>query len=226
MRKLLLFLLAFSLLTSCNDSQFSKKASKEETADKDDRDKGKDEDDDRDDKKNKDDDTESNWTTKQRNKWLNECIDAASSNPQARELCSCVLEKVERKYPDSEDAEKVSEAEATRLAKECLAGIRADGADDDGEVDTRKVADDGDEDNNQGGGWSNLQRKQFVRGCATTAKQAQGFTTEQANSYCDCMTRKLERKHTFQEAGRMKPEDFQTEEWQNAADDCRSGIDD
>lgn len=222
MRKLLLLFLAFSLLTSCNNNPFSKNEKKEDARDKDDR-NTKDDRDDKDDKNGKndrdkddDDNGKSNWTSKQRNKWLNECMDAADNSPRAKEVCSCVLEKMEKKYPDASDVEKASEAEGTRLAKECMAG--GGGNEEDNDEDTKN---DDDRDNNQGGNWTNLQRKQFIQGCATVARKAQGFTSEQANSYCDCMTRKVERKHTFQEAGRMTSEDFQTEEWQNAAMDCR-----
>ena len=71
--------------------------------------------------------------------------------------------------------------------------------------------------------WTNLQRQTFVQGCATTAQQQQGFTAQQANSYCDCMTRKVEKKYSFDQAARLKAADLQTQEWIDAATDCRSG---
>jgi hypothetical protein len=67
-----------------------------------------------------------------------------------------------------------------------------------------------------------MQHQQYVQGCAATARQAQGVTAQQANAYCDCMTSKVERKYTFEEASRLTATDFQTEEWQNAANDCRT----
>lgn len=228
MRKIFLLFLAISLLTGCENNPFAKKDNKEEKQDKDD-DKNKDDDEndrnDKDDKSKDDDedsgndDTKGNWTSKQRTQWLNDCIDEAGNTPQAREICSCVLEKAEKKYPDVRDAEKLSEAEGERLARECMNGDNSDS-----DPDEEDYA--GKDDQGSGGGsWSNLQRKQFIQGCATTARQAQGLTAQQANDYCDCMTRKVERKHSFNEAAKMTATDFQTQYWQNAAMDCRSRID-
>jgi hypothetical protein len=231
MKKLLMFMLAISLLTACNNNPFGGKDNKVTKQDKDGQDDKDDKDDDADKKGDKDDDieggvTESNWTRSQRNKWLDQCIEASGNNPKAREVCSCVLEKLEKKYPDSKDADNASEAEGTRLAKECMAGTVTGGDEDNNDDGRGKVKqDDDDTDNGGTEGWTSLQRKQFIRGCATTAKQAQGFTTEQANSYCDCMTKKIERKYSFQEAGRLTTADLSTQEWQNAAIDCRNSID-
>ncbi|MBL7740355.1 MAG: hypothetical protein JNK14_14155 [Chitinophagaceae bacterium] len=226
MKKILLLFLAISLLTGCENNPFAKKDTKEEKKDKDnDKDNDNDDDDDKGDSKRDntdDDDAKGNWTSKQRTEWLNECVDEAGNTPQARDICACVLEKAEKKYPDVSDAENMTESEAERMARDCMSGIGGGGAGD-------EEADDDDdaarEDKGSGGGsWSNLQRKQFIQGCATTARQVQGFTAQQANDYCDCMTRKVERKHSFNEAAKMTSEDFNTSYWQNAAMNCRSNI--
>ena len=215
MRILLILLLATSLLAACDNNPFANNNRKKDTRDKNDKD-DRDKDDSYDDEDK--DDTRSNWTKKQRNAWLDDCIEGSDDIPNAEELCSCVLKKVEKKYPDHRDAKFLDETrEKIKFAKECGYNVEDEHGDKD---DTYINGDDDDYDG--GGGWTSQQRKQFIYGCATTAKQNQGFTAEEADSYCSCMTRKVEQKHSFKEAARMTATDFQTPEWQEAAADCLS----
>jgi hypothetical protein len=238
MKKLFILFLTLGLFTACNngDNPFAKKANKdktgtEENGGKDDTKKGglfggvgEDE------KKNKKttgDDYENNvggrsdWTTAQKNKWLDECINASHNSAHAREVCSCVIDKLEKKYPDAKDAENATEAEGTRLAKDCMEDLGITGTGTERDETNFKQKDNEEETNgNRGGSWTKLQREQYIKGCETTARKNPGYTEQQIHSYCDCMTTKVERKYTFLDAAKMTAQDFQTQEWQKAAADC------
>lgn len=227
MRLLFLFVLGTFLITSCNSNTLGDKAKKEKTSkfdeDGDDRGDGGD-----------DRGRGSSWTKKDRNRWLDEC--ETQLGEKGKQICSCVLAKVERKYPDPSDAENATEEEGARFAKECLAGGGGGGDDyqddDDYSRDDRddrdiRVTDDydrtdmdGDDDRGGGARWTSQQKQSYIQGCAGTAVQS-GLTRSQANSYCTCMVNKLEQKMNFQKASRMTQADFQAAEWQEAAMECR-----
>jgi hypothetical protein len=230
MKKLFILFLAAGLLTACNNNNpLLKDENTAKDREKDDR-KRKDDNtdkDDRDDRYIKDDDDSKvnnldGWTKSDRNEWRRRCEDELSDNPQAKQICACVIEKAERKYPNVKDVEAAADEEGERMIKECSTRMGGDDGYTDDREDDRPGVRDPEEKMNEGN-WSNLQRKKFIEGCATTARQQQGFTAAQANAYCDCMTRKVEKKYTFQQAARMTAEDFNTREWTNAAKDCISG---
>ena len=225
MKKLFILFLATTLFAACNnDNPFGKKDANADKTGKEEKSDGE--------KKTgglfgggKSDDN-SNWTSKQRNDWMDKCLDEFSDNPQARKICSCVLDKIEQKYPDAKDAEESTEEEGQQIISACMKGLNSkDGYDDADDNTTRTDRDDaaGGQNINRNS-WTDLQRQTFIQGCATTAQQQQGFTAQQANSYCDCMTRKVEKKYSFEQAARLRTEDLQTQEWIDAAADCRARI--
>jgi hypothetical protein len=219
MKKLFIFFLATTLFAACNNNNpFGKK---DQAADKTDKEEKGDAE-----KKTgglfggaKNNDN-NNWTNKQRNDWMNKCLDEFTGNSQAKKICSCVLDKVEQKYPDAKDAEEIPDAEGERIIKGCTAGINGD---EEGYT-RRGDGNDGMTGNENKNNWTDLQRQTFIQGCAGTAQQLQGFTAQQANSYCDCMTRKVEKRYSFEQAARLRAEDLQTQEWIDAAADCRARI--
>jgi hypothetical protein len=238
MKKLFILFIAAGLLTACKNNPFARNDDNTKTRDKDDR-NTRDDKEDKDDRKNtndrnKDDDrytkdgnddytskedSKGQWTTKDRNKWLDECTDEMSSNPQAKRICSCVLEKAEQKYTDVRDAERASEEDGKKLFRQCMTDINGGDENIDDKYKDRNNVDDLYKDNNRNT-WTDQQRQQYIKECSATARPAHGFTEQQANSFCDCMTRKVEQKYSFQEATKLTTKDFQTQEWQNAANDC------
>lgn len=218
MKKIFVLLLAVSLFVACNNDKknpFGKIDFKEKNGTGDDKDNKDDKNDDNGFK------TASNWTSKQRSTFLSQCVESAGGNPQAKSICSCVLEKMEKRFPDPNDAENASEELGAKLARECMAGTNTDNEGNEDVEDNSGFNNNDGNDDNQRTGWTKQQRQQFIQGCATNAQQAQGFTAQQANSYCDCMTRKVEAKFSFKEAGRLTTRDLQTPEWQQAALDCQ-----
>lgn len=112
-------------------------------------------------------------------------------------------------------------------------GYNDDGYDDGYDGDGRKYDNSGSNNNggynngnntNRGGSWPAAQRQQWMMGCTTTAQQQMGLTQQQANSYCDCMTRKVEAKYNFTDATKLTAQDFSTPEWVNARMECQMNL--
>ena len=217
MKKFLLLFLTVSVMTACNNNPFSKK---------DDKPKLKDDDKGLVDDNGKDNDNRTGWSKSDKNKYLKQCLDEANNNATAKKVCPRVLEKFEKLYPDVNDAEKATEEEGRNVAMECLEemGLGKTGGNDDGDnpVVGGGGRDDVDDNNDRNGtNWTTTQRNQFIQGCAIGAQQTFGYTKQQANTYCDCLTRKVEQQYTFQQAARMTAQDFATEEWDRARQDCQ-----
>jgi hypothetical protein len=166
------------------------------------------------------------WTTQDRNEFMNPCLQGG----QTKEICSCVLQKLEKKYSNLNEANAKGGAQAGRdLALECMNG-RGNNDNGNGGVlggmngnnnNNNNNNNDNNNNNQVEGNWTRQEYNQFVQGCASTAQQAQGFTSEQANEYCECITKKIEQKYSFREANQMTTADFQTEEWQNNIRNCQ-----
>jgi hypothetical protein len=161
MKKLLILFLTIGLLTACNDNNprgFNNK------------------------------DSDGGWTNKLRNKYLNECIDAAGDNAKlAKKVCSCVLEKVEKKYT-VEEAEELSEAVGARMAKECMEDVGGNNNKDDENGYTKKRDDD---EYDQGASWSKKDRNQWMDVCATAMNN-----DPRTEDICSCVLGKLQKKYS------------------------------
>ena len=194
MKKLLILFLTISLFTACNDNNprgFN----------------------------NKNGDGDGGWTNKLRNKYLKECIDEAGDNAKlAKKVCSCVLEKVEKKYT-VEEAEELSEAVGAKLARECMEDVGDNGAGED-DYGVREKKDDDENGYDEDAGWTKRQREQYIDDCASAAQQ--NLSRSQANSYCDCMQSKIEKKYrmSFAEASKITAEDLSTDETKADIREC------
>lgn len=171
---------------------------------------------------------EGGWSKAERDGFVQNCVQGG----QSKEICSCVLQKFEKKYPNYKEADaKGTEQDGMQWAQECLNGIGNDMQNDfnnNGNNNNKKEEDyfgnnNNGANNNMNSGWTNQQRQQYIQQCAGAATQQQGVTQEQANSYCECMTGKVEQKYSFRQANQLTAAEFQSEEWQNAAANCRAG---
>lgn len=146
------------------------------------------------------------WSKSEENQFMQPCLQGG----QSQEICSCVLQKLEKKYATFKEADqKGTSEEGKQLAMECMNGGNGLNNNDDNN------------NNNQEGSWTDQQRQSYIQGCSTAAQQQQGYSAQEANDYCDCMTRKIEQKYSFREANQLTATDLQTEEWQNAIANCR-----
>lgn len=152
MRKVLVLLLAVSLFTSCKDNKKTDRRDdrnyeRDDYRNNDDRNNDRNNDDrnndrnnddrnsrnsdynndDRDNRNNRDngDDNSSNWTSADRNTFIDNCVPEAEknglSNRQATSYCTCMQKGVERMYPDKNDVDKLdmNSAEVKRMVQDC-----------------------------------------------------------------------------------------------------------
>jgi hypothetical protein len=140
----------------------------------------------------------SNWTPKDRTDFLTECVKAAKAGmsvDSARNYCYCMLEKIEVKYPLTEDAAKISEADLMspdwqKQVRECLVS-----------------------------NWTSAQRESFLNDCIKEAKK--GISEDKALTYCDCMLFKVERKYpSHAEAQKLTAEELAKPHWKKEIVGC------
>lgn len=141
---------------------------------------------------------QSNWTSKDRSDFLTECIKAARagmSTDSARYYCHCMLEKIEVKYPSTEDAAKISEEdlqspEWQKMVRSCLVGK-----------------------------WTTGQRDEFRAECIDEAKK--NLSEAKAISYCDCMMYKVEKRYPlYLDAQKLTEEDLKKPDWKKIIVGC------
>lgn len=164
------------------------------------------------------DDTRGPNTGNVHNQLFTACLQQLGNDPQAKAKCDCWVGKVEAKFPNT-PVEQISEQAANELAVECMKNFGGGDVPADFNPDYNVNAGEDINGGNAGGNWTQQQRQQYIQGCSQSAQQS-GLSAQQASTYCDCMTRKVEQKYTFDQAGRMSAADFQTPEWQQAIYDC------
>lgn len=168
------------------------------------------------------------WTTEQKEKSRKTCIDEVAGkfdDSIVKKYCDCFVEKMIQKYPSYAEADKKgTQEEGMKMGEACIAELKLNNQ---GNNDNSETGGGSGGDQGNGGadnGWTQAQFQQFVQGCASTAQKMQGMTAEQASAYCECMTRKVAQKYSFEVAARMTAADFQSQEWINAADECRARV--
>ncbi len=162
------------------------------------------------------------WSSQDRNQFLRDCNGSAGAgSSQAKQICECVLSKLEAQYTSLAEADRLGgEAAGTRMAQECAQNIGGGDYNDDDNYD---IDDERSAPNTRGGGnWTSQQRQQYASGCVTTAQQS-GLSSQQARSYCDCMVSKVMQRYSFSDAAKLTSKDLQRPEWQQAAADCMGG---
>lgn len=112
MKKLLMILMAFSLLTACKDKKEAD-AKKTETKSADDYRSGD----------NKTDNTNnfsgSGWPQSEKDSFISSCVREAMKGGRSREVassyCQCMMEKMEAEYPDINKAAKLTNDEIEKV---------------------------------------------------------------------------------------------------------------
>ena len=142
MKKLLILFFATSLFVACNNN---KKDDRRSDRDRDrerddyrsrddekendrDRDRDADYNDDnkrKDDSYDKDDSRSTGWSAKDVRDFVSECVPAAAknglTNAQATDYCECMQQKIERQYPDINDAARIDmeSPEMQQMVQDC-----------------------------------------------------------------------------------------------------------
>ena len=138
------------------------------------------------------------WPSNDRYTFIADCIGTAKKNMSsdtARFYCYCMQEKMELKYPNFADANKItakelSSSEWIKEIKSCLTGT-----------------------------WPANERKEFLTSCVNSAKASLGET--KATNYCECMMFKIEKLYPDpNDAAKITGEDFKTDYWQKLIKGC------
>lgn len=176
MKHFLVLLMAFSVITSCNND----KKEKDRGYDKRERDdyRAQEEKDKEPDTKNTDYKADG-WTASDIRKMEEKCLESVDNNQAiADKFCPCVIEKMQRKYSSYEDLDtRGTEEEGRRIGEECKSTITG--------INTNT-------DTDEGGGWTSAEANTFVSNCVNSAVK-EGMARSTASSYCSCMQEKLEK---------------------------------
>ncbi|MBL0152533.1 MAG: hypothetical protein IPP93_03200 [Chitinophagaceae bacterium] len=154
MKKLLVFILALGLFSACKDKKAPDPRDKGDyykddyrNDDRNNNNNGDDENRNNRNNRNNDDENTNNdrnndepsdngntggsWGSANEDVFVSNCVSSAASSgtftkAQAKSYCSCMLEKLERKYPNPEDISGMDENDPVmlRMAKECVADLQ------------------------------------------------------------------------------------------------------
>ena len=225
MKRLLIFLMAFSLLTACNNDKGNGRD--EKRADYREKDDYGNSDDQSNEKSRKDDDSNSDentssdgWTEKDKSKFLSDCMEEAGDDQAlAKKICPCALAKMEKKYSSLSEAESGGGATAKRMGKECMEELNKGTNNDD---DNSNEVADNDKSNNTGNGWPEVEVNAFVKECVSAAKK-KGMEYLDAQSYCDCMQYKLEKLYPNVYDKRLQSLDMESPSIKKMVQSCLPG---
>ena len=140
------------------------------------------------------------WPSSERTGFINECVKSAKtglSEDSSKSYCYCMLEKMETKYPNVDDAAKVTDADLASPEwqaemDKCLSS---------------------------GSLWTPKDYSAFLSECTGAAKESMGEV--KSKSYCECMMFKLESKYPNPvDAGAITDEALQSPEWQKEIKRC------
>ncbi len=201
MKHLLILLVAFSLITSCNNNNKKNDPRGYDPREKDDYRSQDKTDEDNNDKKNTDFNDNESWSAADIRKFNNLCLQSVKNDEElADKFCPCVLEKMQKKYSSYEDLDtRGTEAEGKRIGEECRDEL---GLGNTGNNNSRS--------NTSGGGWSAAEVDAFVSNCTKEAVRG-GMSRSQATNYCSCMQEKFEQMYpNAQDAGGISEDDMNT----------------
>jgi len=151
---------------------------------------------------------DTSWTEAMKEKYRNAMLTGSIienlGEENAKKYASCVVEKLVLKYFSPAEVELFgTEEDGKQLGTSCITELGLGAS-------QKNLY------------WTSEERQKFVQDCSPSAQSPEGMNADQANNYCDCMQRKIEEKHSWEEANKMTDADFQTDEWKKIIDSCVS----
>jgi len=155
----------------------------------------------------------STWSKAFLSKNLSDCITRASnrlSASQAYTYCDCMMDKIQQKYPNENDAEtKFTKEELVPIDAACLPA----------DVNQNNSNDNQTNNNNQNNSnysrqWSTSDQREFMNNCVPGASKTLGNTG--ATDYCSCVMNKIMAEYPDSKDARNIPKDHMT----SLANDC------
>jgi len=108
------------------------------------------------------------WSEGNKQSFIKSCITdnrSAIGEKQVNQYCDCMQKKVQERYPDYRDADKLTMSQNLDITDACALK-----------------------------GWSDNEKTAFMNSCSET-RQSMGDNKEQAVTYCDCMMQKIQAKY-------------------------------
>lgn len=205
MRKLLILLLATTLITSCkNDKKTERRPDREKddyrSRDEETKDTGKDADY-KDDNTSRDKENNSenkgSWSSEDITSFNQQCLQTLNNNRELSDkFCPCLLSKMQKKYASlSEMDTKSTEEEGRQMGEQCKTELNLTSNNDD-----RKSS---------VSGWPQNERDDFITECVRSAVK-NGQRKAVASSYCECMLEKIEALYPdINDAGRLSKSEIE-----------------
>ena len=179
----------------------------------------------------KNNNTSSNWSKDYTTKFISDCVNSASGelgNQKAQAYCSCMADKISKKYPNENDANKLTKEDIETLKGGCLGNQTNNNQNNNPNNNQNQNNPNNNQNQNQNQNqynpnnnqnqnqnqkqWSNDDQKAFLQGCVTLAiKRMDGGS---ATQYCDCIMQKLMQKYPSREAAN----NAYTQEYNNQLD--------
>lgn len=153
------------------------------------------------------------WSAADVGTFNQQCRDAMSkkglTDDQLNQVCSCVLEKMEKKYSNMAELDaKGTEEEGREAGQACMTLVT-------------NTTGNNNTNNNNSNVWSSTDEQRFLDDCEGSAKQH--VSAERAHQYCDCMLQKSKTKwssYTEADQGLLKMSKDELDGWVN---DCNGG---
>ncbi len=211
MKKLLIFLMAFSLFTACNNDK-GKYTRDDKNADYRNKDDYGDADRDKENNSNDDGYKSDGWTKSDKRAFNEKCLSSMDNDEEkAKKYCPCLFEKFSKKYASMREIdERSNEAEGERLAKQCVEEIG-------GNTDNEET---GKDKSDYAGSWTRSDENKFVAECFGTASKNVGET--RANQYCDCMLDKIKKMYSSYNEANLKLGRMSQDQINRLAEDCNN----
>jgi len=147
------------------------------------------------------DSVKKNWRQADRSEFISSCVKVAQTSmgtDSARYYCYCMQPKVEAKFPDPREADKLTKddfnsAEWQKEIKACLSG----------------------------GTWTKQEREEFISSCIKSAKES-GLSETKAKNYCECTQFKVEKRYSNSaDLDKITEDDLKSEFWVKLMAGCR-----
>jgi len=146
------------------------------------------------------DSAKKSWGQADRSEFISACVNTAKTSmgtDSARYYCHCMQSKVEAKFPDPREADKLTTADFNTVEwqKEIRACL-------------------------SGGTWTKKEREEFISSCINSAKE-NGLPETKAKNYCECSQFKVEKKYpNIADLDKITEEDLKSDFWTKLMASC------
>jgi hypothetical protein len=146
------------------------------------------------------DSVKKSWSLADRTEFISACVNTAKTSmgtDSARYYCYCMQSKVEAKFSDPREADKLTAADFNTVEwqkeiKACLSG----------------------------GVWTKKEREEFISSCINSAKE-NGQTETKAKNYCECTQFKVEKRYpNTTDLDKITEEELKSDFWAKLMASC------